>query len=225
MIEQAAREEQRPRPAISILTGVVVNNLDLLGQGKVLVRIPSIDQEVWARLTALGAGPNTGFFHPPNPDDEVLVALDQGSPQQAYVLGGLWSTLDRPPVSVPIVNQTKRMFRTGLPKSPLGHEIEFDDLAQSVTITTSTKQKIALEPTKIEISTTGGTVSITLDLAQQAIAIKGVLSIDLSAEGQISLSAAKISIKGDLQTEIQGGMVSINADTQADIKGALVTIN
>lgn len=211
-IENGAAEKpgKRHRPNTSIHTGVVVNNCDLLGHGKVLVRIPAIDQEVWARLAAIGAGPGTGFFHPPNPDDEVLVALDQSTPTQAFIVGGLWSTMDRPPVDVPVLNMSTRKFKTGLPKAPVGHSIEFDDLKQSITIETATKQKITMDPLKIELTTTGGTVGITLDLATQSISIKGVLSIDLSAKGEISLSAAKVSINGTIQTDIKGGIVTIN---------------
>ncbi len=211
MIEQSAKEgESAGRPATSILTGIVTNNFDLLAQGKVLVRLPAIDEEVWARLTGLGGGPGTGFFHAPNIDDEVLVALNQDNPEDAFVLGGLWSTLDRPPVDVPGEALFKRMYRTGLPKAPLGHELEFDDAEQSITITTSTKQKIRMDPEKIELSTTGGTVAITLNLLTQSISIKGLLSIELKAEGEISLSAAKVSINGDILTEIKGGIVMIN---------------
>jgi uncharacterized protein involved in type VI secretion and phage assembly len=210
-IESAAREQSKPaRPETSIRTGVVLNNCDLLMQGKILVRIPSLGQEVWARMSSLGAGPNTGFFHAPNIDDEVLVALDPNDPNHAFLLGGLWSTTERPPTSIPTDQFTKRIFRTGLPKAPLAHEIELDDAKQSITITTSTKQKIAMDPTKIELSTTGGQVSITLDMKTQSVAIKGVLSIDLRAKGEISLKAAKVSINGTVQTDIKGGMVTIN---------------
>src|SRR4051794_21649210 len=111
-IEQGADEEQCPAPSTSIVTGVVVSNIDALAQGKVLVRIPSIDQEVWARLAGIGGGPGTGFFYAPNPDDEVLIALDQSTPVQAYVIGGLWSTTDRPPVGVPLEAAFKRVLKT-----------------------------------------------------------------------------------------------------------------
>ena len=50
----------------------------------------------------------------------------------------------------------------------------------------------------------------TLDLATQSISIKGVKSIDLSALGEINLSAAKVSINGTIQTDIKGGIVTIN---------------
>lgn len=210
-VESAAREQTKPaRHETSIRTGFVVNNCDFLMHGKVTVRIPSLGQEVVARLTGLGAGPNTGFFYAPNIDDEVLVAVDPNDFNEAYLLGGLWNTSDRPPATVPTDQFSKRIFRTGLPKAPTAHQIELDDAKQSITITTSTMQKIAMDPTKIELSTTGGQVSITLDMKTQSIALKGVLSIDLQAKGEISLKAAKVSIEGKLLTVIKGGKVFIN---------------
>ena len=209
-IEQGAKEGGRQRPSTSIVTGIVLNNCDLLGQGKVLVRIPAIDREVWARLAAIGAGSGTGFFHPPNPDDEVLVALDHNSPTQAYVIGGLWNTIDRPPVDLPVENTFKRTFKTGLPKAGIGHVIEFDDAEQSITIKTSTGQTIAMDPKSITISTTLGASSVKLDLSTQTVSISSLVNIELKAQGEISLTAAKVSINGTIQTDIKGTMVTIN---------------
>ena len=41
-------------PKTSITPGIVQNNCDLLKQGKVLVRLPQLNQEIWARITAPG---------------------------------------------------------------------------------------------------------------------------------------------------------------------------
>ena len=84
------------KPASNILVGTVTNNIDLLAQGKVLVRIPSLDQEVWARLCAPGAGKDAGLFYVPRNDDEVLLGLNNGDPEDAFIIGGLWSTKDAP---------------------------------------------------------------------------------------------------------------------------------
>ena len=92
----------------SIVSGIVANNCDLIMQGKVLVRIPSLNQEVWARLTSAGGGSGVGEFAVPPADDEVLVALSGNDPEDAFILGGLWSTRDRPPISLPTDMQTKR---------------------------------------------------------------------------------------------------------------------
>src|SRR5215207_9313317 len=126
----------------SVAPGVVTNNLELLAEGRVQVRIPSLPAfEPWARLSAVGAGSGRGFLWVPQIDDEVLVAFNQNDERDAYVLGGLWNTLDRPPVTVPTDFLIKRVIKTGM-VSGVGHEIEFDDALQSITITSTTKQKI-----------------------------------------------------------------------------------
>jgi hypothetical protein len=83
---------------------------------------------------------------------------------------------------------------------------------QSVTITTSTQQKITLDPDKIEIQTTGGTIKITMDLKQQSLTLTALNSIELSAVNSIKLSASRIEI-GDSWTQtttILGKAVNIN---------------
>jgi uncharacterized protein involved in type VI secretion and phage assembly len=198
------------KPGFGIRSGVVSSNIDLLKQGKVLVRLPDLGMEVWARLCAPGAGSNKGLFFAPNIGDEVLLAFDLHHPSSSYVLGGLWGTRATPPVSaVPLSETTTRVFRTGV-TSALGHQVEFDDLKQSITITTSTKQKVAIDPTSIEVSTTGGTLSVKLDLTQQSVSITAPLSISLQSQGEIKLSATSITINGTATTSIKGGIVTIN---------------
>jgi hypothetical protein len=57
LFDSAAKELEKKKVKPSVVTGTVTNNCDLITQGKVLVRIPSLDQEVWARLTGPGADP------------------------------------------------------------------------------------------------------------------------------------------------------------------------
>lgn len=210
LYDSNAKEGKPAKPETSVVTGTVVNNCDLMMQGKVLVRIPSLDQEVWARMAAPGAGSGAGMFYAPRADDEVLVALNGNDPVDAFIIGGLWSTQDSPPVSTPTDVISKRIIKTGL-KAGLGHEVEFDDgPGQSVTITTTTKQKIALDPKKIEISTTGGKVKITLDMTTQAITIEALNSITLSAKASLKLEAGTIEINGKAMTKITGKPVMIN---------------
>jgi len=210
LYDSSAKATKPARPETSVVTGTVVNNVDVLVQGKVLVRVPSLDQELWARLASPGAGNGAGVFYTPRVDDEVLLALNGNDPVDAFIIGGLWSTQDSPPVSTPIDVVSKRIIKTGL-KGGIGHEVEFDDgPGQSVTITTTTKQKIALDPKKIEISTTGGQVKITLDMTTQAITIEALNSITLSAQASLTLEAGEISIKSKGRTTISGAMVMIN---------------
>jgi translation initiation factor IF-2 len=78
----------------------------------------------------------------------------------------------------------------------LGHEIEFDDLKQSVSIKTSTEQKIVMDPQKIELSNLAGTVTITLDSVAQSIKISALTKISLEALA-IEMKAMDINIKAN----------------------------
>ena len=205
-----AKEESEEKPKVSIAAGTVTNNLDLLMEGKVLVRVPSIDQEIWARLSATGAGSGAGFFYVPRVDDEVLVAFASGDPTDAFVVGGLWSDRDRIPVTDPVTALSTRTIRSGL-TAGAGHEIEMDDLLQSVTITTSTSQKIFMDPTKIELTNLAGTVKISLDNLTQSVSITAAASIKLEAP-QISLKGATVEINGAATTTVKSaGVCNITA--------------
>jgi uncharacterized protein involved in type VI secretion and phage assembly len=174
----------------------------------VQVRIPARPAfEPWARLPAVGGAAGRGFLWVPQIDDEVLVAFADGDLSSAFVLGGLWSTRKRPPVTLLTDFQSKKLFKTGLTEA-LGHELEFDDAKQSVTITTSTKQKLTLDPTKIELSNLAGSVTIKLDNASQEVSIVALSKISLKSLS-IELNAPTIDIKSANVSVTSTGPVSV----------------
>ena len=179
----------------SVAPGVVTNNVDLMSEGMVQVRVPSMPAiEPWCRVVSVGAGRGRGFFWLPQINDEVLVAFNANDVRDAYILGGLWNTLDRPPVTTFAEGLIKRTIKTGMAPG-VGHEVEFDDAQQSITITTSTKQKIKMDPTAIELTNLAGSVDIKLDNLSQTISITAIKKIEMKA-AEISLDGVKISISG-----------------------------
>jgi len=217
LFEWSTKDERDETSGSTVVTGTVTNNADYLNQGKVLVRIPSLDLEVWARLVAPGAGPNAGLFYVPRQDDEVLIALAQESPDDAFLLGGLWNTKDTPPVDDPLLAPSQRIFRTGLDRDS-GHSVEFDDSKRSITITTSTDQKITLDPTTIELANSDGNLKVTLDSSSQTVTIKGV-NVTVEADGSLSLKGKTVSL------EASPGTMTVEADAVCSIKGLRVEIN
>jgi uncharacterized protein involved in type VI secretion and phage assembly len=192
----------------AIAAGVVKNNVDLIFEGRVQVRIPTRPSfHPWARLCAAGGSSGRGFMWIPNISDEVLVAFVEGDLSSAYILGGLWSTMHRPPATTPLDFLTKKVIQTGA-TAALGHQIEFDDAKQSITITTSTKQSITMDPLKISLSNLAGTVSVTLDNKTQAVSITAAGSIDLKAVKSISMKAASIELNG-AKVNITGGQTTV----------------
>lgn len=210
-----------PKPSaqsgrFAVAAGIIQNNLDLIGEGRVQVRIPSRPSfEPWARLQVVGGAGSRGFMWIPQRGDEVLVAFAENDLSSAYVLGGLWSTLKRPPAVVATDVLTKKIIKTGL-TAALGHEIELDDAEQSITITTSTKQRIKLDPTTIEMSNVAGTVTVSLDNATQTITLTAAKKIKLESLS-IELKAAKV--------DISAGTLSVDSKGPCIVTGKPIKLN
>lgn len=201
----------------AIAPGIVTNNSDMIGEGRVQVKIsarPSF--EPWCRLPSIGGSSGRGFMWVPQIDDEVLVAFADNDTSSAYVLGGLWSTLNKPPLTLPNDTLSKRVIKTGLTEA-LGHKIEFDDAEQSIKITTSTDQKITMDPTAIELTNKTGKLSIKLDNLEQTISI--------TAPAKIELNALEISLNAEAALDLSGATVSINATGPCQVQGMPIQLN
>ena len=120
------------------------------------------------------------------------------------------------PADSPTDLLVKRVIRTGL-AGGVGHEVEFDDALQTITITSATNQKIVLDPGKIELSNAAGTVKITMDSLQQSITISAANALKLSAP-QITISGSKVDIEGTASA-------SLTSAGDCTIRGLKVGIN
>jgi uncharacterized protein involved in type VI secretion and phage assembly len=156
-----------------------------------------------------------GFQYVPRADDQVLVGLVENDPDASYVLAGLWSTADPPPVTNPVEAPSKRVIKTGLERG-LGHTLEFDDLKQSIKIESTTKQQVTIDPFKIELTNTAGTLSITLDNKTQKVTIKGI-NVTVQADAVLELKGAAVKLSGKAAT--------VHADAVMEITGTPVKIN
>ncbi len=163
------------------------------------VLIPSLPSfDPWARVVGLGAASSRGFVWIPQTGDEVLVAFNENDERDAYIIGGLWSMVNRPPLTAPTDFLTKRVIQTGLGSAP-GHIVEFDDALQSVSITTSTSQKIVMDPTTVAISAFKDTAKLTIAVGPPPSITIESTSGDISLKaplGTISLEAADVDISG-----------------------------
>jgi uncharacterized protein involved in type VI secretion and phage assembly len=146
----------------------------------------------------------------PQIGDEVLVAFNHGDVRDPYVLGTCWNTMDRPPALSPTDAITKRKIRT-----PLGHELSFDEATQTVTLTSNTMSTITLDPTKAEISTP--TATITIGKAGD---------ITISAKTKLTLDAPIVEINAKtLLTAQSKGKAQFKAAGECSLAGKMVRIN
>jgi uncharacterized protein involved in type VI secretion and phage assembly len=208
----------RPTPPASrkvhgVTVATVINNLDSTLEGRVQIHLPwAPGLDPWARVATPMAGLLHGAYLMPQLGQEVLVAFNNGDVGEPYVLGALWNTVDRPPLLAPTDAVNRRFLRT-----PLGHEIAFDDATQTLTITSTTQQKITLDPARIEMSAGLGAASVQVTSA-------GTVSI--TAATSIDLSAPSVTISGATAVTIQGGAsATLNGGALCTVQGALVKIN
>jgi len=242
----------RLQPGQTLLVGIVTNNQDPRGWGRVKVKFPTLTEEHesnWARVIGLGAGANRGFYCLPEVNDEVLVGFEHGDIHRPYIIGGVWNGKDP---TVETVGETtpngQVLLRTI--KTRTGHKIQFVDIdgAQpiggSVNIETAGGHKIHLNDTpqqSIQIQTiagqqmtlnddgltvtiqTGGMINIDAG-ADISITAAGAVSIDAGADVSVTAAGAvSIEAVGDVNLAAAGA-VSIEAVGDVNLAASAVTI-
>jgi phage baseplate assembly protein V len=214
LITSALRPEPpSSRKVYGVVVATVVNNLDSTMEGRVQIHLPwAPGLDPWARVASPMAGLAHGAYFMPQIGQEVLVAFEGGDSAAPYVIGALWNTVDRPPILAPTDAVTKRVLRT-----PLGHQIDFDEVTQTLTITSTTLQKITLDPARIELSAGLGAASVQVTTA-------GTVTINASAS--IELNAPSVTVNGAVAVTIRGGAsATVDGGALCTVQGALVKIN
>lgn len=199
------------QPRISgVVTGVVTNNQDPDGLGRVKVRFPWLseqDESWWARVATPMAGKERGLFLLPEVDDEVLVAFEQGDMRFPYVLGSLWSEPQPPPTTN---DDGKNNLRCIVSRSGMVVRLDDSDGAEQIVISDKDAKN-----------------SIVIDVANQKILISADSDIEITAaNGKLKLSAngVEISSQADVKIEASAGM-DLKASGQMKLKGATIDLN
>jgi phage protein D len=142
------RNSQSTPPSLGLVIGVITDNNDPEGWGRVKVKYPWLSQNHasdWARVVAVGGGPERGVEFIPEINDEVLVGFEMGDVHHPYVVGGLWNGKDAPPQKTRDIVKGGRVERRII-RSREGHQIVFDDSSSgSVTISDKKGNKIVLD--------------------------------------------------------------------------------
>jgi phage baseplate assembly protein V len=196
------------QPGVAI--GLVTNNKDPDGLGRVKVRLPWLSEQAesdWARVTTPMAGASRGLYFIPEVGDEVLVAFEHGNPDTLFVLGGLWNGKDKPPES----NQDgKNNLRTI--KSRAGHVIRLTDTAGEE---------------KIEIIDSSAKNSIVISTKNNTITISADADVTVqSGKGKLKLAGSGVEITSQAAVKIEAATgMDLKAGAQLNVKGTTVNIN
>ena len=200
-----------------VVTGVVTNNQDPEGFGRVKLRFPWLsakDESNWARCVTFMGGAERGAWFLPEVEDEVLVAFEHGRIDHPYVVGSLWNANAKPPGTNDDGKNPIRMIKT-----KAGHIVRLDDTDGAE---------------KIEIIDKSEKNSIVIDTASNTLIVTVEGDITLTAKGKIVLDceAFEVKTKADVKME-PGGNFAVKATGNADVegggpmtlKGATVAIN
>ncbi|MBE9048603.1 VgrG-related protein [Pleurocapsales cyanobacterium LEGE 10410] len=180
---------ERLQPSQTMLVGIVTDNQDPEGLGRVRVIFPTLNPETdgsghqswWARVVGMGAGSNRGWYCLPEINDEVLVAFEHGDIHRPYIIGNVWNGVDLPPEAkeqtIPTTGPERGKVRLRTFKSRTGHSLQFieNDLNSSqagIKIETSRGHQVLLNDSTEHIELkTAGNAQIRLDDRHQRIEI------------------------------------------------------
>ncbi len=206
--------ESRRQGVYGVAVGIVTNNQDPEGLGRVKINFPwrgEQEESFWARVASPMAGNDRGMVFYPEVGDEVLVAFEQGDINHPYVIGGLWNGRDPPPEANSNGENNIRKI-----KSRSGHELVFDDSSQQekVEIKTNGGHRILLDDSsgqeKIEITDKTGSNKITIDSVQNSISLESAMKLTIKASIIEIEGTGSLTLKSNAVLTVQGLPVKIN---------------
>ncbi|MEM9008184.1 MAG: VgrG-related protein [Cyanobacteria bacterium P01_F01_bin.86] len=224
--------QSRLRPGQTFLVGLVTNNQDPEGLGRVRVRFPTLTPQKdgsghesnWARVVSIGAGSDRGFHCLPEIGDEVLVCFEHGDIHRPYVIGGVWNGEDMPPDNIEdTVNRGKVRLRSFQTRT--GHQLQFVEEDRH-----TSQAGICLETAsgaQITLNDSTGTISIKTRNGHHLSFSDSKKEIKMQSQGghEIALNDAMqvLSIRstGKLSLQATTG-IDIQAIGTVSIKGAVV---
>jgi uncharacterized protein involved in type VI secretion and phage assembly len=206
------RGSAQPDFAAHIVLGVVTNNDDPDGMGRVRVRYPALGPDAegtWARIATPSAGNERGLLMLPVVGEEVLVAFEHDDTTRPYVLGSLFNGQDKPGDDLLqgkdgsfALKSDKKIFM----QSKQGHTVRSGGKLV-IEIEDDVEEKYKKDWTN-EI-TGKATLKATqpFEIDGQNVVIKGQVQVSLEAEttltikcgpSQIQLSPAGVQISGPM---------------------------
>ena len=193
-----------------ILFGVVADNEDPEGLGRVTVALADHGQEVvlpWIRVVQPLASTDAGLVWLPEVDDNVVVLAGSGGVETMLVLGALYSGRRKPPGEARV--EHKHLL------TPAGNEILIDDTEGAE---------------RIKIATKDGAIEILLDNATPEITITAGEDLTVTANSAITIEGGDITLKGSNSVKIEGdvtlegGNIEIKGSSGVKLSGASIEL-
>jgi phage protein D len=219
--------QPRLQPGQTLLIGIVSNNKDPKKWGRVRVKFPTLTEEHesdWARVVAIGAGPNRGFDCLPEVNDEVLVGFEHGDIHRPFVIGGVWNGKDAPPTNVDesvvggkvrlrtiktrtghmlqFVEEDKGSSKKGVYLDTVyGHKLYCNDSDKKIELKTNANHQMVLDDQnkKILVQTTSGHVC-KLEDSTRKITMSSLGEVEITAPQKITLKVGGSTLEMTMAT-------------------------
>lgn len=235
-------------PGQTLLAGIVTENKDPKGWGRVRVKFPTLSEDhnsYWARMVQVGAGEARGFDCLPEINDEVLVAFEHGDIHRPYILGGVWNGRDQPPASVDDSIGHDGTVRLRTFKTRTGHQLQFveedkgavskagtyietaaghhltmNDGDRTLMLDTPDHHTVTLDDKNRQMALkTPQNQSLTLKDGDRTINLQGTGSIDITAPNRITLSV------GTNRIELSTSGITIQSGSKVTIQAPTADLN
>ncbi|MGP1386751.1 MAG: VgrG-related protein [Thainema sp.] len=222
-------------PGQTCMIGIVADNNDPKGWGRVRVKFPTLTEEHmsnWARVVNMGAGSSRGFDCLPEINDEVLVAFEHGDIHRPFVIGGVWNGKDATPEAVAdsvvggkvrlrtfktrtghilrFVEEDKDSIKKGVyTQTVYGHQLSLNDTEKYAELKTKEGHFLKLDDQnkKIQIKTQGGHEFLLDDNGS---------TCDWTSQGKINVKSGGSGTSNNIN--INGGNITIEATTNITLK-------
>jgi phage protein D/phage baseplate assembly protein gpV len=207
-----------PASSGGVVVGIVTDNDDPLGQGRVKLRFPALSadyESFWSRVAAPGNGAARGMVWIPEVNDEVLVAFENGDRERPFVVGGLWNGTDAPP---PIEVDNGRLNGRHL-VSRDGNQVFMWDKPSNSTLGMSTAgSEVILLLNRLDKELSGTSDGKIVLTATSDIEINATGKVKISGDGGVEIaSSAQASLTGQAGVEVATSGV-------AKVRGSQVTL-
>lgn len=218
------------RPSSSgngVVIGVVSDIDDPLGLNRVRVDFPHLGgmKSAWARLVSLMAGDGRGVVFRPEVGDEVLVVYEQGDPRRPYILGALWSTVDRPPDGDP--DRAANHWR--FIRSRSGHLVKLDDTPGQERIEIEDKdglRRLVIDAggDRVELTAESGTITIEATAGDVRVRAPQA-TVQVEARELVAEVTETVRIKATTITLEASADLTMKAGGVLSLKGSQITLN
>ena len=214
LLGQAGGANGGPRKVDSIVVGIVTNNNDPEKSNRVKVKLPSVSEveTFWAPVLVPSAGNERGITMLPQPDEQVIVAFENGDPSYPVVLGSMFNGRDLP---------GSEMAPTDGSFTLKSDHKAFVRAAEDITLQS--------DKGKWDIKIDGGEVTEKVSKGYTGDFgatwdLKATGGITVESSQAVTIKAPSITVEAKASLALKGAMVDINGSGGVTISGAIINI-